>query len=218
MNAYALSVNLRRLVWRRASIRRSLSPEASSSPGWMPTISAFRSDCPGKLLACVRTRSSIWSAAAPWFSRADGELIGEMPMGLDHRDIVARPFVGFPFPHPTWCGRASWFRNNPYDSELRYAEDQDSVVAQLSPQQTGGAGHRPSGLSPGSAGTEEAPSGTYDFHEVGLAQRCGHRRSSAGIGRDRKSYWERCGRCRDPRIGVESADAVAAPEGRFSCG
>src|SRR6185312_9384284 len=26
-----------------------------------------------------------------------GELIGEMPMGLDHRDIVAQPFVGFPF-------------------------------------------------------------------------------------------------------------------------
>ncbi len=57
-----------------------------------------------------------------------GELIGEMPMGLDHRDIVARPFVGFPFPHPTWCGRADWFRNNPYDSRLRYAEDQDLLL------------------------------------------------------------------------------------------
>jgi glycosyltransferase involved in cell wall biosynthesis len=60
--------------------------------------------------------------------RSSGELVGEMPVGLDHRDIVAQPFVGFPFPHPTWCGRANWFRNNPYDSSLRYAEDQDLLL------------------------------------------------------------------------------------------
>jgi glycosyltransferase involved in cell wall biosynthesis len=59
---------------------------------------------------------------------SSGELIGEMPVGIDHRDIVTRPFVGFPLPHPTWCGRASWFRNNPYDSELGYAEDQDLLL------------------------------------------------------------------------------------------
>jgi hypothetical protein len=57
-----------------------------------------------------------------------GELVGEMPVGLRHQDVVAQPFVGFPFPHPTWCGRASWFRNNPYDSGLRYAEDQDLLL------------------------------------------------------------------------------------------
>ena len=59
---------------------------------------------------------------------SSGELIGEMPVGIDHRDIVARPFIGFPLPHPTWCGRASWFRNNPYESSLRYAEDQDLLL------------------------------------------------------------------------------------------
>jgi glycosyltransferase involved in cell wall biosynthesis len=59
---------------------------------------------------------------------SSGELIGEMPVGIDHRDIVARPFIGFPLPHPTWCGRASWFRNNPYESRLRYAEDQDLLL------------------------------------------------------------------------------------------
>jgi len=59
---------------------------------------------------------------------SEGKLVGEMPVGIDHRDIVARPFFGFPFPHPTWCGRASWFRNNPYDSDLRYAEDQDLLL------------------------------------------------------------------------------------------
>lgn len=60
--------------------------------------------------------------------RSGGELVGEMPVGLDHQDIVARPFVGFPLPHPSWCGRAAWFRNNPYNSRLRYAEDQDLLL------------------------------------------------------------------------------------------
>src|SRR5271166_6426083 len=57
-----------------------------------------------------------------------GELVGELPVGRVHQDIVARPFAGFPFPHPTWCGRASWFRNNPYDASLGYAEDQDLLL------------------------------------------------------------------------------------------
>jgi hypothetical protein len=60
--------------------------------------------------------------------KSTGELVGELPVGLQHRDIVARPFVGFPFPHPTWCGRAGWFKDNPYDSQLRYAEDQDLLL------------------------------------------------------------------------------------------
>jgi glycosyltransferase involved in cell wall biosynthesis len=68
----------------------------------------------------------------------DGKLIGEMPVGLDHQDIVARPFVGFPLPHPTWCGRASWFRNNPYNAELRYAEDQDLLLRSFRHSRLGG--------------------------------------------------------------------------------
>jgi glycosyltransferase involved in cell wall biosynthesis len=57
-----------------------------------------------------------------------GELVGELPVPCVHSDIVARPFVGFPFPHPTWCGRASWFRDNPYDVDISYAEDQDLLL------------------------------------------------------------------------------------------
>jgi glycosyltransferase involved in cell wall biosynthesis len=68
----------------------------------------------------------------------DGKLIGEMPVGLDHQDIVARPFVGFPLPHPTWCGRTSWFRNNPYNAELRYAEDQDLLLRSYRHTRLGG--------------------------------------------------------------------------------
>jgi glycosyltransferase involved in cell wall biosynthesis len=69
---------------------------------------------------------------------SDGKLVGEMPIGLDHQDIVARPFVGFPFPHPTWCGRANWFRNNAYDSNLRYAEDQDLLLRSFRHSRFGG--------------------------------------------------------------------------------
>lgn len=69
---------------------------------------------------------------------SDGELIGEMPMSPDHRDIVAQPFVGFPLPHPTWCGRAGWFRKNPYNADLRYAEDQDLLLRSFRHSRLGG--------------------------------------------------------------------------------
>ena len=59
---------------------------------------------------------------------SEGELVGELPVPGAHKDIVARPFAGFPFPHPTWCGRASWFRSNPYDAGVGYAEDQDLLL------------------------------------------------------------------------------------------
>lgn len=62
---------------------------------------------------------------------SDRELIGELPVGLTHEDIVARRFVGFPLPHPTWCGRAAWFRQNPYDSKPTYAEDHELLLRTL---------------------------------------------------------------------------------------
>jgi hypothetical protein len=58
----------------------------------------------------------------------DAELVGELSIGLTHTEIAARPFIGFPFPHPTWCGRSAWFRDNPYDPELMHAEDQDLLL------------------------------------------------------------------------------------------
>jgi glycosyltransferase involved in cell wall biosynthesis len=58
----------------------------------------------------------------------DARLLGELPVGLTHREITARPFRGFPFPHPTWCGRAEWFRNNPYNPKLLKTQDQDLLL------------------------------------------------------------------------------------------
>ena len=84
-----------------------------------------------------------------------GELIGEMPAGINHSDIIAKPFVGFPLPHPTWCGRASWFRNNPYNSELGYVEDQDLLLRSTGWQFSWLLKRGSARLSPGSAGAEE---------------------------------------------------------------
>jgi glycosyltransferase involved in cell wall biosynthesis len=70
--------------------------------------------------------------------KSGGELLGGMPVGLDHQQVIARPFVGFPLPHPTWCGRTTWFQNNPYDSRLRYAEDQDLLLRSFRHSKLGG--------------------------------------------------------------------------------
>lgn len=58
----------------------------------------------------------------------DARLLGELPVGLTHEEITAQPFRGFPFPHPTWCGRAEWFRDNPYDPRLMKTQDQDLLL------------------------------------------------------------------------------------------
>ena len=58
----------------------------------------------------------------------DARLVGVLPGGLTHQDITAQPFRGFPFPHPTWCGRAEWFRDHPYDARLMKTQDQDLLL------------------------------------------------------------------------------------------
>ena len=50
--------------------------------------------------------------------------LGLLAAGLSHDDICSRPWHGFPMPHPTWMGRAEWFRQNPYDELARKAQDQ----------------------------------------------------------------------------------------------
>lgn len=55
-------------------------------------------------------------------------LVGALPVGLTHEAITARPSVGFPLPHPTWCGRAAWFKANPYDERLMKTQDQELLL------------------------------------------------------------------------------------------
>jgi hypothetical protein len=58
----------------------------------------------------------------------ESRLVGLLPTALTHEDIVARPLRGFPLPHPTWCGRAEWFRDNPYDPRLMKTQDQELLL------------------------------------------------------------------------------------------
>jgi glycosyltransferase involved in cell wall biosynthesis len=62
----------------------------------------------------------------------DAGLLGELPVGLTQQEITARPFRGFPLAHPTWCGRAEWFRSNPYDAKLMKTQDQDLLLRTFS--------------------------------------------------------------------------------------
>lgn len=55
-------------------------------------------------------------------------IVGRMSAGRDHAAIVARPYAGFPLPHPTWFGRAAWFRSNRYDERMIKAQDQDLLL------------------------------------------------------------------------------------------
>ncbi|WP_172963450.1 glycosyltransferase family 2 protein [Thalassospira marina] len=43
------------------------------------------------------------------------EIIGCLPLsGSSHKEICAKPWLGFYMPHPTWCGKLEWFKKNNY--------------------------------------------------------------------------------------------------------
>jgi glycosyltransferase involved in cell wall biosynthesis len=60
--------------------------------------------------------------------RRQGEIVGVMPAPATHDEIVARPYRGFPFTHPTWCGKATWFRKYQYDERLWITQDQELLL------------------------------------------------------------------------------------------
>lgn len=79
-------------------------------------VEALRRDASLDLIGCGAV---VFGAAG---------LLGVLPVGRNHEEIVARPSRGFPLPHPTWCGRAAWFRRNPYDAKLMNTQDQDLLL------------------------------------------------------------------------------------------
>ena len=59
----------------------------------------------------------------------DGEPAGLFPFRQNHEAICRRPWLGFYLPHPTWMGRAEWFKRHRYRiPEPRRAEDQDLLL------------------------------------------------------------------------------------------
>jgi glycosyltransferase involved in cell wall biosynthesis len=80
-------------------------------------------------IACLRQdpQVDVLGCGAVVFAN-DASLVGTLPVGLTHEAITAHPLRGFSLPHPTWCGKAEWFRNNPYDAKLMKTQDQDLLL------------------------------------------------------------------------------------------
>lgn len=59
----------------------------------------------------------------------DNELVGNLPGPLTHKEICAKPWLGFYFPHPTWMGHTTWFRTYRYASPGPFfCEDQELLL------------------------------------------------------------------------------------------
>lgn len=72
-------------------------------------------------------RVDVVAAQAVLFRR-EGEIVGLLKVPTTHAEIVRDPYRGFSFPHPTWCGKAGWFRRNRYDSTARTAQDWELLL------------------------------------------------------------------------------------------
>jgi glycosyltransferase involved in cell wall biosynthesis len=58
-----------------------------------------------------------------------GNLVGLFPLRQTHAEICRRPWNGFYLPHPTWMGRAEWFKKYRYRiPEVEKAEDQELLL------------------------------------------------------------------------------------------
>ena len=55
--------------------------------------------------------------------------IGLFPYAISHKEICAKPWRGFYFPHPTWMGKIEWFRKYRYSVPSPYCcEDQELLL------------------------------------------------------------------------------------------
>ena len=54
----------------------------------------------------------------------NGVPVGLFHVHTSHQEICARPWAGFYLPHPTWMGRAAWFRAHSYDPGSIKSQDQ----------------------------------------------------------------------------------------------
>ena len=57
-----------------------------------------------------------------------GQVQGKFPLRLTHAEICARPWAGFPLPHPTWLGKREWFVHHGYAPDYKKTQDQDLLL------------------------------------------------------------------------------------------
>jgi glycosyltransferase involved in cell wall biosynthesis len=55
----------------------------------------------------------------------EGQAIGKRAAPLGHPQICAHPRAGFRLFHPTWLGRAEWYRGHRYSEQATRCEDQE---------------------------------------------------------------------------------------------
>ena len=82
----------------------------------------------------LETHSNIdlLSTRALIFRSIDARVIGLLPYRKDHESITRHPWRGMYMPHPTWMGRADWFRKFKYClPEVVRAEDQELLLRAL---------------------------------------------------------------------------------------
>ena len=56
------------------------------------------------------------------------QAVGSLPFACSHQEICARPWMGFPMPHPSWMGRVSWFRRHYYQDPAPYCCEDNELL------------------------------------------------------------------------------------------
>jgi glycosyltransferase involved in cell wall biosynthesis len=57
-----------------------------------------------------------------------GAVRGRFALRATHQEICARPWAGFPLPHPSWLGKRAWFARFGYCPDYRKTQDQDLLL------------------------------------------------------------------------------------------
>ncbi len=85
----------------------------------------------GRQVSFLQTHEDVdlLSTKAIVFKSKTNIVLGCLPHKEHHADIVKQPWRGMYMPHPTWMGRASWFRSHRYAyPEVLRAEDQELLL------------------------------------------------------------------------------------------
>lgn len=87
---------------------------------------------PGRLMAqtdLLRSNSKLdLVASKALVFRGPGDPLGLFPSPMINAGVIADSASGFYFPHPTWCGKADWFRKHRYDERMTRAQDQELLL------------------------------------------------------------------------------------------
>jgi len=57
-----------------------------------------------------------------------GVVMGRFAPRTTHEEICARPWAGFPLPHPSWLGKRDWFTRFGYRPDYKKTQDQDLLL------------------------------------------------------------------------------------------